>query len=158
MNQEIHLYYTCIIIYVLNSPLFQFILIKAKKPFSFDFNNKKRKRKRKREKACSCLFPIFFSRFFLSIIISNLLKHMKRRQNIEVHTYRNTTYLHYIQKIFIIIKKWFMIWHNVWVLQLLQNSKGKKKKCKQYQKTLSFLYYCYMKINQTCTCTSIYIQ
>lgn len=137
---------------------FSFILIKAQKPFSFDFNNKKRKRKRKREKACSCLFPIFFSHFFLSIIISNLLKHMKRRQNIEVHTYRNTTYLHYIQKIFIIIKKWFMIWHNVWVLQLLQNSKGKKKKCKQYQKTLSFLYYCYMKINQTCTCTSIYIQ
>lgn len=66
---------------------FSFILIKAKKPFSFDFNNKKRKRKRKREKACSCLFPIFFSHFFLSIIISNLLKHMKRRQNIEVHTY-----------------------------------------------------------------------
>lgn len=64
---------------------FSFILIKAKKPFSFDFNNKKRKRKRKREKACSCLFPIFFSHFFLSIIISNLLKHMKRRQNIEVH-------------------------------------------------------------------------
>lgn len=68
---------------------FSFILIKAKKPFSFDFNNKKRKRKRKREKACSCLFPIFFFHFFLSIIISNLLKHMKRRQNIEVHTYRN---------------------------------------------------------------------
>lgn len=57
---------------------FVFILIRVKQaPFQ---------KKRKREKACNHLFPIFFSSFFLSITFT-LVKHIKRRQNVEVTIY-----------------------------------------------------------------------
>lgn len=58
---------------------FVFILIRVKQaPFQI--------KKRKREKACNHLFPIFFSSFFLSITFT-LVKHIKRRQNVEVTIY-----------------------------------------------------------------------
>lgn len=64
---------------------FVFILIRVKQaPFQI--------KKRKREKACDHLFPIFFSSFFLSITFTSV-KHMKRRQNVEVAIYISLYYI-----------------------------------------------------------------
>lgn len=64
MNQEIHLYYTCIIIYVLNSPLFHSFLLRQKSHFPSILITKKEKERERERKHVVASFQFSFPTSF----------------------------------------------------------------------------------------------